>query len=80
MNALELAKDLEEFERCTESVANQAAAELRRLHAINAELVKALKAIKNTDWVDNALDPQRPASIARQALEKAKKNERHRSK
>jgi hypothetical protein len=48
-----------------------AAAELRRQHALIAELVDALRLIAGTDPVDAALDPQRAVRIARAALSKA---------
>ena len=48
-----------------------AAAELRRLHAVNAELLEALRLIAETEWVDAALDPQRAVRVARAAIDKA---------
>jgi hypothetical protein len=50
---------------------HDAAAELRRQHALIAELVDALRLIAGTDPVDAALDPQRAVRIARAALSKA---------
>jgi hypothetical protein len=49
----------------------EAAAELRRLHAVNAELLAALRLIAATDPVDAALDPQRAVRVARAAIAKA---------
>lgn len=43
--ALRLAESLEEPDYCTLLQMRQAAAELRRLHEVNAELVEALKDI-----------------------------------
>jgi hypothetical protein len=50
---------------------SKAAAELRRLHAVNAELLAALRLIAATDPVDAALDPQRAVRVARAAIAKA---------
>jgi hypothetical protein len=54
-----------------EGEAQDAAAELRRLHAVNAELLAALRLIAATDPVDAALDPQRAVRVARAAIAKA---------
>jgi tryptophan synthase beta subunit len=50
---------------------HRSAAELRRLHAVNAELLEALRLIAETEWVDAALDPQRAVRVARAAIAKA---------
>jgi len=53
------------------AMAHEAAAELCRLHAVNAELLEALRLIAETEWVDAALDPQRAVRVARAAIAKA---------
>jgi hypothetical protein len=55
----------------SDALADEAAAELRRLHAVNAELLAALRLIAATDPVDAALDPQRAVRVARAAIAKA---------
>ena len=50
---------------------HRSAAELRRLHAVNGELLEALRLIAATDPVDAALDPQRAVRVARAAIAKA---------
>ncbi len=49
----------------------QAAAELRRLHKVNQELLKALKDIASTLWVENVDKPQRASKVAGAAIAKA---------
>ena len=49
----------------------EAAAELRRLHAQRDALLEALKDVANTDPVDAALDPQRAVRLARAAIKAA---------
>ena len=51
--------------------AAQAAAELRRLHEVNQELLAALKDIANTPWVENVDKPQRASKVAEAAIAKA---------
>lgn len=41
----------------------------RELQAENERLRKALEMIRDEGWVENCLDPQRPARLAREALE-----------
>lgn len=67
--ALALADELEKY--VDANTAELAAAELRRLYALNQELQAALKLIANTDPVDAALDPQRAVRIARAAIARA---------
>jgi hypothetical protein len=55
----------------SDALADEAAAELRRLHAVNQELLEALRLIAATDPVDAALDPQRAVRVARAAIAKA---------
>jgi hypothetical protein len=55
----------------SDALADRAAAELRRLHAVNQELLEALRLIAATDPVDAALDPQRAVRVARAAIAKA---------
>jgi hypothetical protein len=55
----------------SDQLADEAAAELRRLHAVNQELLEALRLIAATDPVDAALDPQRAVRVARAAIAKA---------
>jgi hypothetical protein len=43
----------------------------QKLHAVNAELLAALRLIAATDPVDAALDPQRAVRVARAAIAKA---------
>jgi hypothetical protein len=43
----------------------------QKLHAVNAELLEALRLIAATDPVDAALDPQRAVRVARAAIAKA---------
>ena len=49
----------------------KAAAELRRLHTLNQELLENMKLIAETDPVDAALDPQRAVRVARAAIAQA---------
>lgn len=66
--ALQLA---DELGGVSDALADRAAAELRRLHAVNQELLEALRLIAATDPVDAALDPQRAVRVARAAIAKA---------
>ena len=50
-------------------VADKAAAELRRLHAVNEELLEALEEYVNADPIDDALNPRKRK--ARAAIAKA---------
>ena len=53
------------------NTANEAAAELRRLDALNAELVEALKEI--AEWTERYTTPGHPIStVARRVIDKAK--------
>lgn len=64
--ALRLADELEMW-----TLGEPAAAELRRLHAINSTLMGALGLIAYTDPRDQLLHPHRAAWIARAAIAKA---------
>ena len=64
--ALRLAACLEEPDHCTILQMRQAAAELRRLHEVNAELVEALKQI-----IDLPEDSRIHYKAARRAIAKA---------
>ncbi len=68
--ALRLA-DWLDADACDLQTPRLAAAELRRLHSVNAELLEALRLIAETEWVDAALDPQRAVHVARAAIAKA---------
>jgi hypothetical protein len=53
-------------------MSHEAAAELRRLHSVNAELVEALRLIAETEWVDAPLtSAQRAVRVARAAIARA---------
>ena len=67
--ALRLADALGKYR--TPPEAAQAAAELRRLHEVNQELLAALKDIANTPWVENVDKPQRASKVAEAAIAKA---------
>ena len=67
--ALKLANALEKYR--TPPEAAQAAAELRRLHEVNQELLAALKDIASTPWVENVDKPQRTSKVAEAAIAKA---------
>jgi hypothetical protein len=67
--ALRLAELLQLW-HSTNTLESDAASELRRQHALIAELADYLHLIANTDPVDAALDPQRAVRVARAALEK----------
>ena len=67
--ALKLANALEKYR--TPPEAAQAAAELRRLHEVNQELLAALKDIASTPWVENVDKPQRASKVAEAAIAKA---------
>jgi predicted house-cleaning NTP pyrophosphatase (Maf/HAM1 superfamily) len=66
-----LADDLDAWTLGKPTHHREAAAELRRLHAVNAELLAALRLIAATDPVDAALDPQRAVRVARAAIARA---------
>ena len=53
--ALRLAECLTDYTECTLAEMDQAAAELRRLHALNAELLEALEALRKTPYMPPAL-------------------------
>jgi len=55
------------------AMAHEVAAELRRLHSVNAELLEALRLIADTEWVDAALDPQLVVRVARAAIARAER-------
>jgi len=63
--ALRLAACLEEPDYCTILQMRQAAAELRRLHEVNAELVEALEFCAGTSYITDAHD------VAKAAIAKA---------
>ena len=67
--ALKLANALDKYR--TPPEAAQAAAELRRLHEVNQELLAALKDIASTPWVENVDKPQRASKVAEAAIAKA---------
>ena len=67
--ALRLADALGKYR--TPPEAAQAAAELRRLHEVNQELLAALKDIASTPWVENVDKPQRASKVAEAAIAKA---------
>ena len=71
--ALRLADELDngEWIAHTNQWKEEAAAELRRLHAVNEELLGFLKVIGDTDPVDAKLAPERLPRIARAAIAKA---------
>ena len=67
--ALRLAECLTDYTECTLAEMDQAAAELRRLYALNKELVKTLK------WLDNWMGHKPLVDCAKQvraAIAKAK--------
>ena len=49
----------------------QAAAELRRLHALNAELLEALKLEMSDEWECNSYHPNLTAALAKAEGEQA---------
>jgi hypothetical protein len=67
--ALRLADELADYTGFTVAGMDQAAAELRRLHELNQELLKALKLIASTE--NSALDLAYCKGIARAAIAKA---------
>ena len=69
--ALELANQLKERYGATVPT-SQAAAELRRLHSLNAELVEALKIC---EYTLRNVRCQRAADIALKSIEKAKEDQ-----
>lgn len=81
MNALELAEKLDREwhnDALNYDTAQNAAAELRRLHAINAELLNALQILSDVasrcdSWQSF---PDEPLQVAYEAVEKAKQQEK----
>ena len=67
--ALRLAECLTDYTECTLAEMDQAAAELRRLHALNQELLEALTSIAKNTCCDKC---QEAALVARAAIAKAK--------
>ncbi len=61
----------DEFEATKSYMGAKAAAELRRLHEVNAELVEALQQISNYGRKDGDIIAQHLAGIARAAIAKA---------
>lgn len=70
-DAMRLADKLEDV-ALNAYVIEPAVAELRRLYAVNAQLLKALEDIASTDLVDAALDPDKAQRIASVAIAAAK--------
>jgi hypothetical protein len=67
--ALRLADALDTFHNPNDK---QVAAELRRLHAENDTLRRALRLIENTDPLAASLDPEWAVRVARWALKECK--------
>ena len=67
--ALRLADDLDAYH--TRSIHREAAAELRRLHALNAELLEAWKLEMSDEWECNSYHPKLVAAFAKAEGEQA---------
>jgi hypothetical protein len=74
LDALMLANALEVSDKHPEliNVNNRAAAKLRRLHAVNEELLEALEEYVNADPVDDTLNPRKRKARAAIAAYQAK--------